>query len=57
MFAMPRGIACALCALALAAVSPISASAQTVFVDGTVVDEAGLPVSGAVVRSPDKTLP
>ena len=41
MFAMPRAIACALCAAALAALLPISASAQAVFVDGTVVDDAG----------------
>jgi hypothetical protein len=50
MFAVPRGIARALCVALLAAFLPICAQAQTVFVDGTVVDENGHPVAGATVR-------
>jgi hypothetical protein len=50
MFAMPRGIACALCAATLAAVFPITAFAQAVFVQGTVVDDAGRPAGAATVR-------
>jgi hypothetical protein len=50
MFALPRGIARALCVAALAALIPIAASAQAVFVEGTIVDDAGQPVAGATVR-------
>jgi hypothetical protein len=50
MLSLPRGIARALCVAAFLAFIPVTASAQAVFVDGTVVDAAGHPVAGATVK-------
>jgi hypothetical protein len=51
MSSLLRGIACTLCcALLPATLPPLAASAQVIFVEGTVVDSTGRPVAGARVR-------
>ncbi len=45
-----HSVACALCVAAFTVSFPTAASAQVIFLAGTVVDDAGHPVAGATVR-------